>query len=103
MAINAKPLSDIEMQCGLALKLGVDLGPRYHNRFKAKGFLHAMAECHHQDNKTMISQTQFISTLSDGSTDKAVMEQETVHVRIVHKGESVTLMADMVAQYAKLL
>ena len=86
----------MELQCELALKLGVDLGPSYHNRFKAKEFLHAMAECHRQDNRTIIQQSQFISILSDGSTDKSIVEQESVLVRVVHKGEPVTLMADVV-------
>lgn len=97
MASSGKPVSDMEIQCELAQKLKVDIGPSYQNRFKAREFLHAMAECHRQDNTAIIKQAPFISILSDGSTDSSIMEQETVMVRAVHQGEPVTVLADIVS------
>ena len=97
LALHGKPMSDMDMQCELAIKMGVDLGLKYQNRLKAKEFLRAIADCMRQDHAAVVKQAPFISILSDGSTDRAIMEQETVMIRVVDKGTPITVMADIVS------
>ncbi|XP_071961197.1 zinc finger protein 862-like [Antedon mediterranea] len=86
----------MEMKCELMKKVGVDIGSRYGNRFKAREFVHALAETMRNDVKKLIERASFITIMADGSTDRTVVEQETVKVRFVSKGCPAAVLADLV-------
>lgn len=93
-----KPLTDMKKQCMLAKKLGVDVGSNYHNDLSAKQFLNATYTNLIKDVQDTISGCNFISILSDGSTDISVVEQEVVYVRYIKSnGRADTVLVNIVA------
>lgn len=78
IAKAGKPASNFKLMCAIQMKNGLNMGKNYLNRFGYTKFLTAYGD--------IIKETQscpFVSVLSDGSTDKAIVEQELVYVRYV--------------------
>ncbi|KAJ1152664.1 hypothetical protein NDU88_005439 [Pleurodeles waltl] len=86
----------METICRAMKKAGVDRGENYTNREKASEFIRCEADILRQDIKRIVSNSRFICIIADGSTDRAIIEQETVLVRVVSDGKPYTLFADLV-------
>ncbi|KAJ1211533.1 hypothetical protein NDU88_006891 [Pleurodeles waltl] len=96
IAKQGKPLSDMVNICRAMKKAGVDIGENYTNREKASEFIRCEADILRQDIQKIVSNSRFICIIADGSTDNAIIEQETVLVRVVSDGKPYTLFADLV-------
>lgn len=96
IAKQGKPLSDMDILCRAMKKAGVDIGENYANREKASEFIRCEADILRQDIRKIVSNSRFICIIADGSTDSAIIEQETVLVRVVNGGKPYTLFADLV-------
>ncbi|KAJ1123504.1 hypothetical protein NDU88_001973 [Pleurodeles waltl] len=86
----------MEIICRAMKKAGVDIGENYTNREKASEFIRCEAAILRQDIQKIVSNSRFICIIADGSTDNAIIEQETVLVRVVSDGKPYTLFADLV-------
>ncbi|KAJ1203324.1 hypothetical protein NDU88_007111 [Pleurodeles waltl] len=86
----------METICRAMKKAGVDIGEYYTNREKASGFIRCEADILQQDIKKIVSYSRFICIIADASTDSAIIEQETVLVRVVSDEKPCTLFADLV-------
>ena len=78
-------------------KNGVEIGKNYRNNHACKDFTSSIAETLKSESANQIEKARLISILSDGSTDKGVIEQEIVYVRYVNsQGHVSTKLADIV-------
>lgn len=75
--------SDFEIDCKLIQKLGVDLGNNYLNANRCKDFIKSIADAMTEAVADDLKGANFVSVLSDGSTDCSSLEQENVLVRYV--------------------
>lgn len=96
IAKQGMPLSDMDILCSAMKTAGVDLGDNYTNREKASEFIKCEAEVIRQDIKEIVLNSRFICIVADGSADSALVEQETVLVRVVNEGKPYTVFADLV-------
>ena len=84
--------------CELQKKNSVQSGDQYKNDKGCKTFISHIAQVETGQIKSAVSDSRFMSILSDGSTDSGIVEQETVYVRYVNKkGQSVCHFVDIVA------
>lgn len=75
--------SDFEIDCKLIQKLGVDLGNNYLNANRFKDFIKSIADAMTEAVADDLKGANFVSVLSDGSTDCSNLEQENVLLRYV--------------------
>ena len=66
------------------------------NENRCKDFVLAVANQLFDEVRSKLSCARFLTVLADGSTDATVVEQETVSVRYIHKGEPVTELVEIV-------
>lgn len=84
--------------CELQKKNGVQFSDQYKNDKGGKTFISHIAEVEKGKIQSAVSDSRFMSKVSDGSTDSSIVEQETVYVRCVSKkGRSVCHFVDIVA------
>ena len=84
--------------CDLLEKEGVDVGPMYRNDRACKAFVKSIAEVEQRSLEEELKDVRFLTVLADGSTDCAIIEQESVYVRFVSReGKIQTKLAEMVA------
>ncbi|XP_046542299.1 zinc finger protein 862-like [Haliotis rubra] len=94
IAHKGKPLSDFEANLELLERLDVDVGTKYRNNAGVRSFIHAIALSFRKSFLSELKNAKFLTIMSDGSTDTAVMEQETVFVRYVSlSGEPISFHA----------
>ena len=72
--------------CELDAVKGVDIGNTYRNDKAAQTFTFYIAEVLRQQMETTFNEVHFLAMMMDGSTDKAIIEQEIVYVRYATKG-----------------
>lgn len=65
----------------------MSVGNAYTNRKQAKVFIKYIAEAERSKSREAFSHAQFVSLLSDSSTDSAVIEEEILYARYAVKGE----------------
>ncbi len=98
LAKNHRPISDIEMQVTLAKKLDIELaGEDHQTRQAARKFISSIATVLRNENTESILRSRFLCLLGDGSTDKSIIEQESVFVRHCDQGIPKTSHIDVVA------
>ena len=68
-------------------KKGLKIGETYTNEYQAKEFIHYIALEERRKMKARLSECKFISVMSDGSLDSAVIEEEMVYVRSASEGK----------------
>lgn len=66
---------------------GLEVGETYTNDYQAKVFVHYIAKEERRKMREKLSKSKFISVMSDGSLDSAVMEEEIVFVRSAREGK----------------
>ena len=88
--------------CELQKKNGVQFGEQYKNDKGCKTFISYIAQVEKGKIQSVVSDSRFMSILSDGSIDSGIVEQEAVYIRYVNKkGRSVCHFVDIVAlEYA---
>ena len=96
LAKEKKPFGDMEAQCELAKKLGVDVGQNYHNENWASKFICVIGDTLLHEISEIIRASNFVSILADGSTDVSVLKQEVVYLRYIHNGLAKTTMIGIV-------
>ena len=84
IAKKGKPFSDFKYICELQIKNRLDLGENYLNNHACRKFVLSAASIIRDDIKSVVAKNHFVSVLSDGSTDSAVVEQEIVYLRYIH-------------------
>ena len=72
--------------CELDAVKGVDIGNTYRNNKAAQPFAFYIAEVLRQQMETTFNEVHFLAMMMDGSTDKAIIEQEIVYARYATKG-----------------
>lgn len=80
VAKKGKPFSDFKYICELQIRNGLDLGEYYLNDHAGQKFVLSTASIIHDDIRTVVAKNHFVSVLSDGSTDSAVVEQEIIYL-----------------------
>ena len=81
----------------LQKKNGVVIGSNYLNDKSCKQFCVSTSETLKDETIEDLRKARFVSVLSDGSTDKGIVEQELVYVRYISQsGELKTRLADVV-------
>ncbi|KAK7508743.1 hypothetical protein BaRGS_00000309 [Batillaria attramentaria] len=72
--------------CLLDKQKGLKIGKTYTNGIQARNFVGYTAKAQREKIRKEVEESPFISVMSDGATDSAVMEQEIIYVRFTHKG-----------------
>ena len=85
IAANNKPAGDMSELCNLIEKTGGDIGNMYRNNQACTKFIEAISDVFCDELKSELSAADYLSLLSDGSTDVTVKEQESVWIRFVSK------------------
>ena len=75
------------INCWVDSKKGLKIGETYTNEYQAKEFIHYIVEDERRKMRARLSEGKFISVMSDGSLDSAVMEEEMVYVRSAGEGK----------------
>ena len=65
----------------------IPLHRRYINDYQAKEFIHYIAEDERRKMRARLSESKFISVMSDGSLNSAVMEEEMIYIRSASEGK----------------
>ncbi|XP_028439583.1 zinc finger protein 862-like [Perca flavescens] len=78
---------DYEWQCKLDEKKGISTGSTYVNRKQARVFIKHIAAAERKTIQSKIAAAKFLSIMSDGSTDTALMEQEMLYTRLCNRGK----------------
>ena len=78
--------SKYEVLCQLQKLNGLELGDNYCSRLAGTRFIESIADTIKVEFKNTINDSRFISLLSDGSTDKGIVEEEIIYVRLVKDG-----------------
>ena len=68
-------------------KKGIEIGGTYRNRKQARTFVRFIAADEREKIAAKFSSVKFLSVLSDGSTDSAVIEEEIVYARYAVQGD----------------
>ena len=97
VASENEPFAKFPKLCALQTKNGLNFGTNYLNDKGCKMFLTSSSEVLRGDVSKELENVRFISILGDGSTDKGIIEQELVYVRLVDsKGQIQTKLGDIV-------
>ena len=97
VASEGEPFTKYPRLCALQEKNGLNMGTNYLNRQACKVFITSIGEVLRNETIQFIRNARFISILSDGSTDRSILEQEIVYVRYTGEdGKVQTRLADMV-------
>ena len=87
LAVYNRPYTDYTWLCELDETKGVNLGKTYRTAEYAKVFTHNIANVERNKVSDQIRNAQFVTVLSDGSTDSSITEQEMFFVRTCRGGE----------------
>ena len=79
IAKKGRPFTDLVWMCDLHQMKGLKIGETYRNRTQARNFVGYIAEIERNRIQAQFSNAEFVSILSDGSTDSAVIEEEIVY------------------------
>lgn len=83
------PFSSFTRLCSLQTKDGLMLGQTYRNDHGFKEFYKHISQVMKDEQAAIIKKTQFLSVLSNGSTDLSVIEEEIVYVRWVSRNHNI--------------
>ena len=81
------PFTKYEALCELQELNGIVLWDNYLSRKACARFVQSITEDIKGDLRSSIKNSRFVSILSDGSTDKGIIEEEIVYVRFVEDGK----------------
>lgn len=87
---NNRPISDFTWLNELDISKGYDHGTTYNNPTAATAFLECISDVEKAKMSELLTSIKFFSLTMDGSTDSAVVEQETLFFRASINGKIVT-------------
>ena len=82
--------------CDLQVQNGIQLNAAYNNAPACKDFLSSIAATIKAEINSEVVESNFISVIADGSTDKSIIEQEGVYIRYVKSGKPTTKFVELV-------
>ena len=88
-----RPFSDFVWNIELHEKNMADVGKSYRSDKQCATMIHYIALSCLQEVKTWISNCNFVSVMTDGSTNKSVREVELVYIRAAKRGETKVFLA----------
>ncbi|XP_076099754.1 zinc finger protein 862-like [Mytilus galloprovincialis] len=94
---KGKPFSDYEFILEVQKKNEVDIGEQYFNIEGCKLFLKWISQQLRSQSVSSLLAAPFVSILSDGSTDRSVIEQEIVYLRYVDQCMPTTKMINLMS------
>ena len=97
LAKHCRPFNDFEWMLDADEKKGLKVGSTYRNDKQCKNFIQCIARVERKKIEEEIRMANFISVLSDGSTDVSVTENEIVYVRICREGEVKVFFVGLIA------
>ena len=83
---HCRPITDFVRMCQADAKKGLELGDTYRNDMSCKQFITAIAEVTRAEIDSDLQQAQFVSVMSDGSTDILVVENKIVYIHFCTRG-----------------
>ncbi|XP_014675882.1 PREDICTED: zinc finger protein 862-like [Priapulus caudatus] len=86
LALAGRPYTDFVWMAKLDQAKGLDVGSTYLNDKAAHQFIDAIASVEMEHLKDKLLETNFVSILSDGTTDVSVQENEIFYIRMCIKG-----------------
>ena len=86
IAKHQRPYTDYVWHCSLDAQKGLEVGNTYCNDKSAKMFIHSIAEVERRHLSQALENAHFISLISDGTTDVAVIEAEILYIRYAVSG-----------------
>ena len=86
LAMHNRPYTDYTWLSELDETKGLSLGKTYRTTEYAKVFTHFIADVERKKVTNQINNAQFVTVLSDGSTDSSITEQEMFFVRTCSAG-----------------
>lgn len=90
LAKHGRPFSDFQWLCSLDEAKGLKVGTAYRNDKRCKDFVKAIATNQRNITLSLVEKAQFLSMISDGSTDSSHREAEICYVRLAVHGEILT-------------
>lgn len=90
LAKHGRPFSDFQWLCSLDEAKGLTVGTAYRNDKRCKDFVKAIATNQRNITLSLVEKAQFLSMISDGSTDSSHREAEICYVRLAVHGEILT-------------
>ncbi|XP_014668748.1 PREDICTED: zinc finger protein 862-like isoform X2 [Priapulus caudatus] len=90
IAVNCRPFSDYNWMATLDEKKGMVLGETYRNDKACKQFVTAISDVERERIVAKLSENKFLTVISDGSTDTAILENEVVYCRTARLGQANT-------------
>ena len=88
LAKNARPFSDFQWMCALDAAKGLSKNDDnlYRSDKQAATFIKFIAEVEQRRIKDTVREVNYISIITDGSTDSSYAEAEIIYIRWCHKG-----------------
>ena len=93
---KSRPFSDFSWITQLDEKKGVNVGQTYRNDKSCREFLRAIAAVERKKITQQLQSANFVTIMSDGSTDVATIENEIVYIRFAIRGVIETYFIAMV-------
>ena len=87
IAKKGRPFTDFVWMFDLDDMKGLDIGKTYRNHTQAYNFISYIVKVERNNIQQEFSSVGFLSLLSDGSTDSAVIEEEAVYAQYAKDGE----------------
>ena len=87
IAKKGRPFTGFVWMCDLDEMKGLDIGKTYRNHTQAQNFISYIAMVERNNFQQELLSVGFLSLLSDGSTDSAVIEEEVVYAQYAKDGE----------------
>ena len=78
LAKKGRSYADYEWMCNLDEAKGVDIGKTYRNRKVAAVFVEFIAEVERHNLREKVLKSNFLSIISDGTTDSSIQETKIV-------------------------
>ena len=85
MAQEDLAFTKFEKLCALQSLNGVKIGKQYINDKRAREFVRFIAEAMRHGQSEELSKINYISVMSDSSTDRSVAENEIVYIRYINQ------------------
>jgi hypothetical protein len=86
LALKSRPFTDFAWMCKLDTTKGLAVGNTYTTDKYCRNFVNAIASVEKNRIKETVENVSFLSILCDGSTDRGIIDNEIVYLRMVKNG-----------------
>jgi hypothetical protein len=84
---KGRPFTDFTWQCQLDLNKGIPIGSAYQSDKQAKYFSNFFAKAQRLKQERQLKKAPFLTIITDGSTDSAIIEEEIHYCRFCVNGD----------------